>query len=442
MRDRRPWHAHRAGTLAIEWGLSKAFAEGTVLLVLDPVALLEHAPGWLRQSVLNVTQGKGSLGRVYDRFAHPYESAAVPVLPEVSTAPVRMLIGPANEAEQGFQWARAAERTLPDVQATALLGLDPGVYQVRADLRVPLGVYLRSPEWHERFEQYLAAQTHVIWESCLPLLGRRYGNEPLREQERLAAFGVKGAFLFHGTDIRSPAQHAEESEWSPFRRAGLPVKLLEEKTQRNRHRAVESGAPIFVSTPDLLRHAPGSVWCPIVVNPAEWATERPSWPRNSRPVVVHAPSNPLFKGTDAIEPVLHKLEGEGLIEYRRVQGVPYSQMAGFYAEADIVLDHFLIGNYSMVTIEGLAAGCLAIGHVDEHSRAAVREATGVEVPVLEANIDTLESVLRGALKGGAEIEAMRKRGPEFVELVHNGRFSAAAMASFLGVTPQEVDETV
>lgn len=401
--------------------------------MLDPVIALDRMPRWMRTAALSIARGQGPLGALYDRVAHPVDAAGIPAIPEHSSAARRVLLGPANEAEQGYQWTRAFERFLPDVSAKAMTGIDPGNYRVKTDLFVPTSVYLRSTDWHDAFEEYLESLTHVIFESGLPLLGRRYGSDPFVEADRLNSQGVRTAMIFHGSDIRSPTQHARESEWSPFVRAGLPVTLMEEKAERTRSRAMASGMPLFVSTPDLLRHAPGSVWCPIVVQPEEWKSQRAAWPSSRRPIVVHAPSNPLLKGSDEIEPALRRMEAEGLIEYRVIRGIPYSEMPKRYAEADIVLDHFLIGNYSMVTIEALASGCLVIGHVDEHSRRAVLDATGLEVPVLEADVRSLEAVLRRAIRGGEEVDDLLARGADFVEHVHNGRFSAVAVGGFIGV---------
>ncbi len=399
--------------------------------MLDPVIALDRMPRWMRTAALSVTRGQGALGAVYDRIVHRFDSTEIPAVPPTSSAATRVLLGPANEAEQGYQWIRAFERFNDDLSGVAMTGIDPARYRVKTDLYVPTPVYLRSSEWHASFETYLDSLTHVIFESGLPLLGRRYGSDPFVEANRLESKGVGTAMIFHGSDIRSPAQHARESEWSPFVRAGLPVTLMEEKAEHTRSKAVASGMPLFVSTPDLLRHAPGSVWCPIVVDPVEWRVERSAWPSSRRPVVVHAPSHPLLKGSDEIEPALRRMETEGLIEYRVIRGVPYSEMPQRYAEADIVLDHFLIGNYSMVTIEALAAGCLVIGHVDQNSREAVLDSSGLEVPVLEATVLTLEAVLRQAIRGGDVIDDLLARGPSFVEQVHNGRHSAAAVSGFL-----------
>lgn len=399
-------------------------------MAFDPVRVLNRSPRWVRKFILSVTQGRGLLGPIYDRVVHRYATNSVPAVPPRSTSSVRLLIGPANEAEQGYQWARAFERYTEGVSAVAMMGFDPSGYEVRADLRVPTPVYLRSAEWHASFEQFLEGRTHVLYESALPLLGRKYRTDFAAETRALAHAGVRVGVLFHGSDLRVPSQHMRNGTWSPFRNSAVPSRMFEDRALLNIRRTRELGLPAFVSTPDLLRYLPDATWCPVVIDPNEWHTERDGWRKNP-PVVLHAPSNPLIKGSTFIEPVLRRLEAEGVIQYRRVSGVKYGQMRQQYAEADIVLDQFLIGSYGVVACEALSAGCVVIAHVDDETREAVKSATGLEVPIVEATVDTLEEVLRQTVAEGVELSELRASGLRYIREVHDGRYSAQAVRGFL-----------
>jgi glycosyltransferase involved in cell wall biosynthesis len=401
-------------------------------MAIDPVRLLDRSPRWVRKAVLSVTQGRGLLGRIFDRLAHRLPSELEISPPQLAASSIRLLIGPANEAEQGYQWARAFERHIDDVSAMAMMGFDPSGYEVRADLRVPTPVYLRSDGWHDSFEEYLRSCTHVLYESAIPLLGRKYRTDFEAEARSLAAAGVRVGVLFHGSDLRVPSQHRRDGQWSPFLNAAVPARLFEDRTRLNIDRTRALGLPAFVSTPDLLRYLPEAVWCPVVIDPREWQTEREGW-RKDPPVVLHAPSNPLIKGSDMVEPALRRLEAEGIIKYRRVTGVKYEQMRQEYAEADIVLDQFLIGSYGVVACEALSAGCIVIAHVDDEARNAVRSATGLEVPIIEATVESLEQVLRRMAADTSANSELRERGIRFVNEVHDGRYSAEAVRGFLTV---------
>jgi hypothetical protein len=400
-------------------------------VALNLLRALDSAPSWVGKTVDSVLAGHGIAGAAYDRIAHPYTKRDIPTLPAPLSAPVRLLIGPANEAEQGYQWARAFERELPEVAAVAMMGIDPGGYAVRANLPVPTGVYLRSPTWRRAFDRYAEGCTHILLESGLRILGRGYTNAGA-EVRHFRDRAVQVGAIFHGSDLRLPSQHMQESEWSPFRDAEIPSRLLEKKAAANIDLVKQLGLPAFVSTPDLVHFLPGSIWCPVVIEPDEWKTEREQWPR-SRPVVLHAPSNPVIKGSVQIEPLLHALHAERVIEYRQVAGLKHEEMKQQYAAADIVLDQFLIGSYGVAACEALAAGCLVIGHVDDQTRGIVRDETGSELPIVEATVESLGSVLRAIATEPASFASTRLAGADFVARVHSGHRSAEAVRDFLGL---------
>lgn len=402
--------------------------------MVDPVALLERAPEPLRRLAARVAVGHGLLGRLADRVRFRFAPTDIPTPPTVATAPVRMVLGPVNSAGQGFLWARAVERVLPGTSALAVYGIGADPWRPDADLRIPVAVYQRSEVWNTAFEAFLMRQTHVVWESGLPLLGRRYGSDTGREIARLAESGVRGALMFHGSDIRPPAGHAARNPWSPFRDPSGPIRAIADTARMNARLVARAGVPTFVSTPDLLEWLPSATWCPVVVDPRRWAAGGRSERTPGPPVVAHAPSQRWLKGTDRIEPVLWRLHAQGVIDYRPAAGIPHAAMPAFLSEADIVLDQFALGSYGVAACEALAGGRLVIGHVDASTRARVRDATGLELPVHEATIESLEGELRRAAAEPEAFAAVRAAGPQFVEAVHDGRRSALALAPFLGVS--------
>lgn len=399
----------------------------------DLVTVLDRLPEGVRRLVHRTAAGRGVLGRLADAVRFRFSESEVPRLPEPSGARIRMLIGPANSAGQGFQWARAIERHIPSASVTAMHGLGIDPFLPPADLRVPVAVYRRASSWHLAFEEYLAGRTHIIWESGLPLLGRRHGSDPLAEMRWAVGHGVRPALMFHGSDIRPPTRHAARNRWSPFHEASGPVNALEATALRNAEISATAGVPVFVSTPDLLQWVPGATWVPVVVDVGAWASRDRALASGRRPVVVHAPTQRWIKGTDLIEPMLLRLAAEGVIEYRQLVGVPHAAMPEFYGSADIVLDQFRLGSYGVAACEALAAGRLVMGHVDQATRDLVRSETGHDLPIHEATIDSLEAALRRAAADPLEFGEFGVAGPAFVEAVHAGRRSAAAFEPYLQV---------
>ncbi|KRC34184.1 hypothetical protein [Oerskovia sp. Root22] len=373
--------------------------------------------------------------RIGERLDENYFGYTAADRPAPVAAPVtstRLFIGPANYAGQGRQWARAVEGRLPDVGAVSMASVEPGGFSFPVDVPVKSIVYTASRTWQRSLRRSLDGFTHVILEAERPLAPRLSKGSVLDEARLLRARGLQVAMLCHGSDIRSPSRHAESEPWSPFRDQGwADVPVLEKMTRANKEVLDALGLPVFVSTPDLLLDVPGATWCPVVVDPGAWRSMDEPLHR-ARPLVVHAPSRAVIKGTALIEPVLQSLHEEGVIEYQVVEGVPATEMPDLYRGADVVLDQFRIGTYGVAACEAMAAGRLVVSHVDDQVRARASEARGMALPIIQATPDSLRDVLTDVVARREHFRSIAALGPTFVEDLHDGAASARALAGFLG----------
>lgn len=351
--------------------------------------------------------------------------------PVVGSSRVRLLIGPANSAGQAFRWARAAER-LDGVSGCAF-AIQPADDRFRfaADGRVAALDYSQNYVWRERQRRDVTERfTHVLMES---------GQGPWRgdagdQIAELRRAGLVVGLLFHGSDIRTPHRHAELETDSPFIDGWYPeTDKLEKTTARNHELVRAAECPVFVSTPDLLDFLPDATWLPVVVDPEPWrrAATRPALERE-RPVVVHAPSRRGLKGSEAIAPALRALDAEGLIRYREVTGVPAAEMPALYGDADIVLDHFVMGGYGVAGCEAMAAGRVVLAHVADRHREVVRRTADMDLPVVEARVGDIGDVIRRILADRDTYRTLAGHGPEFVARLHDGAHAARVLSAFLG----------
>lgn len=349
-----------------------------------------------------------------------------PPRPVVPTTPVRLLVGPANFAGQAWEWARAAERHLDGVGAV-VMAVRRGGLEFAADYQVPLPVY-RSPSWSVAEKDWITRSfTHVLIDAMRPLMGPLYGDDCAREIDALQASGLTVGLIAHGSDIRVPSRHRETYERSPFDPDHPTTKALE--TQSRRLSAVMLGfdGPTFVSTPDLLDFAPRATWLPVVVDGGRWASDHPVLER-PRPVVVHVPSNPFLKGSHLVDGPLQDMADRGLIEYRRLEGVPPEQMPALVADADVVLDQFVLGLYSVMAVQGMFAGRLVVAHVADR----VRDRVPGELPIVEAGPDDVVEVLQRVLDARDTYRDVAVAGLAYARRVHDGTLSARALAPFVG----------
>ncbi|WP_336660605.1 glycosyltransferase [Leucobacter sp. USHLN153] len=351
--------------------------------------------------------------------------------PAPTTVPerdVRVYIGPTNYSGQGYLWARALEAERANLGARNLAVQLPGGFGFPADRDVPLPVQNLSHSWQAAELAAARRFTHVLIEAERSLFGGLLHWDVEREVRALQLAGVSVALLSHGTDLRSPRRHRELTPWSPYGDDARLDAELQRDADRNAALIERLGLPLFVSTPDLLLDAPGASWCPVVIDPARWAAPQPAFERE-RPVVLHVPSSASTKGTHLIEPVMQRLQSEGIVDYRRVSGVDSAEMPARIAEADIVLDQFRLGSYGVAACEALAAGRVVVGHVLPQVREAVNAAAHESLPILEATPNSLETVIRELVADRAAARERARRGPGFVDRVHSGPFSARVLLS-------------
>lgn len=352
----------------------------------------------------------------------------------VEPAGTRLLIAPANYAGQAYEWARAVDRHVPD--AVAQNFKDRRLkHPYASDLVVDRLRFRADLDWRRHWREHVeSTYTHVIVEAGLPVLGE--SAMPFERQvARLRAAGVQVALLSHGSDARIPSVHAANERWAQYEAMDPDwVRTLEAISRRNVAVYTSDPGPVFLSTPGLLEFVPNGTWLPLVVDVGRWHSDEPVLER-ARPVVAHAPSSKQ-KGSHHIDPVLSELDEQGLIEYRRVEGVPVDEMPGVYGTADIVVDQFGAADYGVAACEALAAGRVVVSHVAPGVRRHIRAETGLDLAIVQADPATLRDVIVRLVEDRDEGRAAAVAGRAFVETVHDGRLAAEVLSHWFARTSQ------
>lgn len=356
-------------------------------------------------------------------------------LPDWGEADARLLIGPLNTAGQGYRWARAAEQHLGPsaVSVRAQPRSGAGTFSYPTDLELTPAAQLRGMK---PFRELVLGATHVLSEGGRALLDDVHHRSLIDDLPALTDAGVRAAVLIHGSEARDLRVHARRYPSSPFADPwDERFTRMQERVERTREvlqQGAEHGLPVLVATPDMLEHVPGATWLPIVIDVAAFATDDPPLVRE-RPVVLHAPTNQRLKGTAVVEEVLGRLHDDGRIEYRQLQGVPNDRMPEAIAAADVVVDQVVLGNPATLLCETMAAGRVAVAHIAPGVRAAIREADahGEDIPVIEADTDTLTATMQQILVDRDAAAALAARGPAWVVRNHDGARSAQVLADVL-----------
>jgi hypothetical protein len=357
-------------------------------------------------------------------------SESTPAAGRRASGATYLAIGPANMAGQAWQWAQAVRRVHPEVQ-TEVLAVEKGGLDFPADTRISPETYAKDVQWQQAYFAHLCdTATHVLLEAGRPISGLLNGRTFTDDAEALRSNGLEVGAVFHGSEVRDPARHRRMHAHSPYADPASELSTRLSRVTAEMRPLIDSfDGPVFVSTPDLLDDVPNATWLPVVVEMNTWATSTRPLEHDGPPVVLHAPSRSSLKGSDRVDALLERLQSEGRLTYRRLQGVPPDQMPAAMAAADIVLDQFAIGSYGVLACEAMAASRCVIGNVTD----SVRERLPVRLPVVQADPDSLEQVLLGLIGDPDRVRAAAAAGLDFVTAVHDGRSSAAALAPFLGL---------
>jgi len=130
-----------------------------------------------------------------------------------------------------------------------------------------------------------------------------------------------------------------------------------------------------------------------------------------------------------IDQVCTRLASEQVIEYKSATGVPPANVRELVAWADVVIDKIGLGVTGVMGAEVMASGRLLIGDVDQIVRDELPD-----LPLIQSSVATLDSVIRDLIADRSNWTARAAAGQAFARKYHDGRYSAAVLAKWMGVS--------
>jgi hypothetical protein len=182
--------------------------------------------------------------------------------------------------------------------------------------------------------------------------------------------------------------------------------------------AARHASAVFCLNPDLLDSAPGSVFMPYASIDPRVITPRAA-ARGSGPLrVVHAPTNRVTKGTEAVIRACQQLGDR--VELVLVEGVTRDEALKVYSTADVVVDQLRLGWYGGLSVEAMALGKPVVCRLDAKLLGRVPEGMADEVPIVSADETRIEAALDELAKASpADLVELGAQGRRFVERWHD-----------------------
>lgn len=140
----------------------------------------------------------------------------------------------------------------------------------------------------------------------------------------------------------------------------------------------------------------------------------PETNRTKKVLIVHAPTQRDFKGTEFINAAIEQLQAELPIEYQLVEGMSHHEAFQLYRKADIIIDQILCGAYGNLSVEGMALGKPVVCYI----RPDLVDKYPPGLPIRSAHPDNLRDVLRELVSDHELRRSLGIQGRQYVEQNH------------------------
>jgi len=222
-------------------------------------------------------------------------------------------------------------------------------------------------------------------------------------------YNKKIVTLFMGSEIRDYNTFINDyniNHWKfPNQFLLTQKKTLKEKIKKIRLHEKYSDA-IF-SVPDqsgLLTKSYYHLQIPVDISKFEFCVSK-----NEIPLIIHAPSNPLLKGTDIIEKTIKQLQKDGVkFIYKRFSGISHNKIVEFLSKADILIDQILLHGPGVIGFEAMASGCVVATKFIENSP------TCFQPPVYKIDADNIYIKLKELIENKELRIKLAKEGRKYV----------------------------
>ncbi len=178
---------------------------------------------------------------------------------------------------------------------------------------------------------------------------------------------------------------------------------------------------IYALNPDLLHVLPEHAqFLPYAnVDLEAWRPVR--WAENPIPVVIHAPTHRLVKGTDLILQAAQQLKQEGeRFELVLIEGLSRGEARHAYERADLAVDQLFVGWYGGFAVEMMALGKPVLCYLREGDLKFLPPEQRADLPIIPVRPESIATTLKEWLHAPrARLQEIGRRSRLYVERWHD-----------------------
>ncbi len=152
---------------------------------------------------------------------------------------------------------------------------------------------------------------------------------------------------------------------------------------------------------------------------------KPVEPSNPRPLVVHAPTQRVAKGTDHIIRAVEELRSELDFDFRLLENLPRQEAMRQVQQCDIFIDQLMLGSHGLASCEAMAFGKPVLCYI---MPAVYQNGLPPECPIVNVTVETLKAELRKLILDPSLRRETGNKGREYALKYHDADSIAGQLA--------------
>ncbi len=151
-------------------------------------------------------------------------------------------------------------------------------------------------------------------------------------------------------------------------------------------------------------------------------------PSQTRPIILHSPSHQGSKGSRFVRDAVEQLKGEFDFEFQLIENVNRAEALKMMQRCDIYVDQLILGCHGGAAIEAMGFGKPVLCYIHP----VIGKDYPVDLPIVNANPDTVAECLRQLLQDPHLRHEKGKAGRAYVEAYHDDVKNAELMKGIYG----------
>lgn len=227
--------------------------------------------------------------------------------------------------------------------------------------------------------------------------------------------GKVAIMQYWGSDVRTEKKATEHNPYATLIGEFGDARSIKRQIRRHSHYLSACIVQDFEVVPYVAEYFDRVYVLPIAID-LDGIDPVYSSNQNADPVILHAPTQPFFKGTVYIEEALNRLRQDGYqFQYTKIHGLAHDEAIKHYATSDIVIDQVLCGSHGLFAVEAMGYGKPVISYIREDLIHRFPDS----LSVVSANPATLYEAVRGLLTQPQTWLGLGRLGRQYVETYHS-----------------------